>query len=190
LSQGVKENLVAKVVQWPGLHFGRNVINGQPITGIWVDRTLAWRMRREGKIPTKADFVRKTSFELAPLPCWAHLSAEERRQKTLAMIREIEAEAREIRERTGKQPLGAERIRKQSPFATPINPVKPSIAPLFHADGATLILYRDAYRNFTAAFREAAELQKQGLPATFPVGSFPPGLPFVRGKPPPVRPAA
>jgi hypothetical protein len=190
LSQGVKENLVAKVVQWPGIHFGRNVINGQPITGIWIDRTKAWELRGQGKNPTKEEIIKKTSFELAPLPCWSHLSTEERRQKTLAMIKEIEAEARAIREQTGRQPLGAEKIRKQNPFSTPINPVKPSNAPLFHAEGATLILYRTAYRNFVAAFRQAAELQKQGLPAKFPVGSFPPGLPFVRGKPPPIGPAA
>ena len=61
---------------------------------------------------------------------------------------------------------------------------------MFHAEGATFILYRNAYRNFVAAFRQAAELQKQGKPAKFPVGAFPPGLPHVRGKPPPVVAAA
>jgi REP element-mobilizing transposase RayT len=190
LSQGVKENLVARVVQWPGIHFGRNLINSQPITGVWVDRTKAWELRRQGKEPTKAEILRKTSLELAPLPCWKELSVEERRQKTLAMILEIEAEARAIRKQTGKRPLGVERIRKQKPFSTPMNPVKPSRAPQFHAEGATFILYRHAYRNFGAAFRQAAELQKQGKPAKFPVGAFPPGLPYVRGKPPPVMSAA
>ena len=186
LSQGVKENLVARVVQWPGIHFGRNIINSMPISGMWVDRTRAWELRRQGKEPTKGEIVRRTSLELAPLPCWKDLSAEERRQKSLAMIHEIEAEAAAKREHSGKQPLGAERIRKQSPFSTPVNPVKPSPAPMFHAEGATFILYRNAYRNFVAAFRQAAELQKQGKPAKFPVGAFPPGLPYVRGKPPPV----
>ena len=34
---------------------------------------------------------------------------------------------------------------------------------------------------FLAAFREAAEKLKAGdLKASFPLGSFPPGLPFVR----------
>jgi hypothetical protein len=40
------------------------------------------------------------------------------------------------------------------------------------------------YSSFAAEFREAAEKLKTGnLPAKFPVGSFPPGLPFVRAHP-------
>src|SRR5690606_7644627 len=156
---------------WPGIHFGRNIINSMPITGVWVDRAKAWELRRQGKEPSKAEILRKTGLELAPLPCWKDLPEEERRQKTLAMILEIEAEARTKREENGKQPLGAEKIRKQNPFSTPINPVKPSRAPHFHAEGATFILYRHAYRNCVAAFRQAAELQKQGKPAKFPVST-------------------
>jgi hypothetical protein len=37
------------------------------------------------------------------------------------------------------------------------------------------------YSAFVAAFRSAAEKLKQGLPASFPAGSFPPALPFVTG---------
>lgn len=41
------------------------------------------------------------------------------------------------------------------------------------------------YREFVAQFRQAAEMLKNGnKDAPFPVG-FPPGLPHVRGKPPP-----
>ena len=44
---------------------------------------------------------------------------------------------------------------------------------------------REAYGLFLAAFRDAAELLKAGdRLAKFPVGSFPPGLPFVRALPP------
>jgi hypothetical protein len=40
------------------------------------------------------------------------------------------------------------------------------------------------YGLFLAAFRDAAELLKAGdRSAKFPVGSFPPGLPFVRALP-------
>jgi hypothetical protein len=45
---------------------------------------------------------------------------------------------------------------------------------------------RGQYREFVAQFRQAAEMLKNGdLNAPFPVGTFPPGLPYVRGKPPP-----
>lgn len=44
---------------------------------------------------------------------------------------------------------------------------------------------REAYSIFLAVFRDAAELLKQGnRSARFPIGSFPPGLPFVRALPP------
>ena len=44
---------------------------------------------------------------------------------------------------------------------------------------------REAYGLFLAAFRDAAELLKSGdRSARFPIGSFPPGLPFVRVLPP------
>jgi hypothetical protein len=40
----------------------------------------------------------------------------------------------------------------------------------------------EAYAGFVAAFREAAEKLRGGdRMARFPEGSFPPGLPFVRG---------
>lgn len=59
---------------------------------------------------------------------------------------------------------------------------KKSPAPRFHAaTKAMLKLLWETYALFVAAFREAAELLRSGdRTARFPVGSFPPGLPFVR----------
>ena len=55
--------------------------------------------------------------------------------------------------------------------------------PLIHAATRRVRkAFRDAYRAFVAAYREAAERLKAGkLPVAFPVGSFPPALPFVGG---------
>src|SRR5258708_13893102 len=39
LSQSVKENLVEKVRQWPGVHSAAALIDGTPLTGHWFDRT-------------------------------------------------------------------------------------------------------------------------------------------------------
>jgi hypothetical protein len=45
---------------------------------------------------------------------------------------------------------------------------------------------REMYGLFLAAFRDAAEQLKAGdRSARFPLGSFPPALPFVRALPPP-----
>src|SRR6266849_4970697 len=49
LSHSVKENLVEKVRQWPGVHSAGALIDGTPLTGHWFDRTqeFAARLRRE-----------------------------------------------------------------------------------------------------------------------------------------------
>ena len=58
-----------------------------------------------------------------------------------------------------------------------------SPAPLVHAaTKAARKAFYEMYAWFVAAFRSAAEELKQGdREARFPVGSFPPGLPFVAG---------
>ncbi|HTG35666.1 MAG TPA: transposase [Thermoanaerobaculia bacterium] len=39
LSHGVKEQLVANLLEWPGLHCARPILNGALLTGTWFDRT-------------------------------------------------------------------------------------------------------------------------------------------------------
>src|SRR3954470_12395163 len=39
LGHGVKENLVAHLREWPGLHCIRQLADGEPLTGTWYDRT-------------------------------------------------------------------------------------------------------------------------------------------------------
>ena len=74
---------------------------------------------------------------------------------------------------------------RQHPHTQP-NKTKKSPAPRFHAASKAIRDgLREAYGLFLAAFRDAAELLKAGdRSARFPVGSFPPGLPFVRALPP------
>ena len=71
-------------------------------------------------------------------------------------------------------------ILRQNPQTRP-NWTKKSPAPAFHA--ATKAVRKslwEMYAAFPAAFREAAETWRAGdRTAKFPVGSFPPGLPFV-----------
>ena len=66
------------------------------------------------------------------------------------------------------------------------NQTKRSPAPLIHAVAKEIReTFWLAYSMFVAAFREAAEKLKAGELSSvrFPVGSFPPGLPFVRAHP-------
>jgi hypothetical protein len=82
--------------------------------------------------------------------------------------------------RSGREPLGVAGVLRQNPEARPLQSKK-SPAPLYHA--ATRAVRRafwEAYATFVAAFREAADALKLGdRLVRFPLGSFPPGLPFV-----------
>jgi hypothetical protein len=72
----------------------------------------------------------------------------------------------------------------EDPFGQPLK-TKRSFATRAHAFSREIrkAMYK-AYAGFVAAFREAAEKLRGGdRMARFPEGSFPPGLPFVRGCP-------
>jgi hypothetical protein len=119
---------------------------------------------------------------LDPLPCWRHLSPEQYRSRMKGLVDKVIAEAEVRRKETGIQPLGPAAILAQHPFGQPMK-TKRSFAPRVHAFSREIrkAMVR-AYAEFVAAFREAAEKLRAGDHlAKFPVGSFPPGLPFVRG---------
>jgi len=121
---------------------------------------------------------------LSQLPCWADLTPEQYRERIAELVEEIEAEARANREPRGVAPLGAEAILRQDPHTRP-NQTKKSPAPPFHAASkAARETFWEAYSTFVAAFREAADRLKAGdRTARFPLGSFPPSLPFLSAYP-------
>jgi len=119
---------------------------------------------------------------LDPLPCWRHLSPEQYQARIAGLVEHITLQAGVQRKKTGIQPLGPDAILAQHPFGQP-QKTKRSFAPRCHAFRKEIrkAMY-EAYAGFVAAFREAAEKLRGGdRMARFPEGSFPPGLPFVRG---------
>jgi hypothetical protein len=185
LSHGVKENLVERVLDWPGVHAARAILEDKPLTGYWFDRTQEYAARNRGEDYGRLTYATEEIFFLTRLPCWEHLSQEEYRQRVAELVEEIELDARVRRLERGLPVLGVGAVLRQRPHTQP-NKTKKSPAPRFHA--ATKAIrdgLREAYGLFLAAFRDAAELLKAGdRMARFPMGSFPPGLPFVRALPP------
>jgi hypothetical protein len=118
----------------------------------------------------------------SPLPCWQHLSPEAYRQRVANLAAEIEEDAAAARKRTGTQPLGAAAILAQDPTSRPKR-LKRSPAPLFHVASKVVRHYLyEGFAWFVAAYRTAAEKLQRGDPdPRFPLGSFPPALPFVGG---------
>jgi hypothetical protein len=182
LSHGVKENLVAGLREWPGIHCVRQIVDGEPLTGTWYDRTQAYLARRKGEDAEPAKHATMETVSFSPLPCWEHLSSEAYRKRVGALADEIEEEAAAARRRTGAEPFGAAKILAQNPETRP-EWVKKSPAPLLHAASKAMRqVFYEGFALFVAAYRVATEkLQREDPNPGFPLGCFPPALPFVGG---------
>src|SRR5436305_5016515 len=180
LVHGAKEDLVDRPRDWPGVHCVRALLEGEALEGLWFDRTQEYAARRRGETFEPLQYATREVLELDPLPCWEHLTAEQRRLRAVALVEDIESETAARRKRTGAKPLGVAAILAQNPLQRPKR-TKKSPAPAFHAASKAVRLeLRDAYAWFVAAYRAAAEKLRAGVrDVVFPRGSFPPALPFV-----------
>jgi putative transposase len=182
LAHGVKEDLVERPRDWPGVHCVRALLEGEALEGLWFDRTQEYLARRRGKTFDALEYATREVRELDPLPCWKHLTEEQRRARITALVEDIEAEVAARRKRTGAKLLGVAAVLAQNPLRRP-KKTKKSPAPAFHA--ASKAVRRelwDAYALFVAAYRAAAEKLRAGVrDVVFPHGSFPPALPYVEG---------
>ncbi len=182
LEHGAKENLVARPCDWPGLHVVHELMNGceRVEGGIWHNRSDENEARRLGRKVKREDYLeRGLAFELTPLPCWAHLKRASRVRRVRKMVASIEKETRRRHKCAGTRPLGVKRVLRRDPLDHPDDP-KRSYAPAFHAltrEGKAALWAE--LRAFVGSYREAVESMKAGLPARFPAGCFPPGLPYV-----------
>ena len=182
LAHGVKEGLVERVDQWPGIHSGRARLGGEPLVGHWFSRSQEYAARRRGKDFEPFEYATPETVVLSPLPCWEHLPPETYRERIRGLVEEAEEEAAADREKTEIPVLGPDAILTQDPQHRPEKIAK-SPAPFVHAatKAARLALYQ-SYSWFVAAFREAAEKLRRGdRDVSFPPGCFPPSLPFVPG---------
>jgi putative transposase len=180
LAHGAKEDLVERPRDWPGVHCVRALLEGEALEGLWFDRTQEYAARRRGEKFELLQYATREVLELDPLPCWEHLTAEQRRARVAALVEDIESETAARRKRTGTKPRGVAAVLAQNPFRRP-KKTKKSPAPAFHA--ASKAVRRelwDAYALFVAAYRTAAEKLRAGIrDVVFPRGSFPPPMPFV-----------
>ena len=182
LAHGVKEGLVEKVAQWPGVHCVHALMMEETLEGYWFDRSQEYAARIRGEDFDRMRYATPEVLTLSPLPCWKHLPVETRKRLVADLVSEIEAEAATRRQQTGSQVLGVSAVRGQHPLDRPKRSKK-SPAPLFHAASKAVRqeLYA-AYGWFVAAYRDASEKLRGGTrTVAFPLGSFPPALPFEAG---------
>ena len=180
LSHGCKEGLVAKPQDWPGVNAVQALLDGTPLKGLWFDRSRESDARTRGKAFHRLEFATVETLELAPLPCYQHLSTIAYRSWIAEVVVDIEKETAARHKLEETSPLGAALALAVSPHDRPAHPKK-SWAPLFHVAAKTVRReLMEAYRWFVAAYWEAAEkLRKGDLSAAFPPGSFIPSLAMI-----------
>jgi hypothetical protein len=180
LANGVKENLVERVCQWPGVCSAEALMHGTPLEGHWFDRTRQYAARNQSEELSREEYVFAESVVLSPIPCWAHLPSDQYRERTKNLVEEVDAEAALTRQKSGARVLGVKAILALDPQTRPTS-IARSPAPLVHAaTKAARQMFYEIYAEFVSAFRAAAEALRQGgRDVPFPAGSFPPALPFV-----------
>lgn len=187
LSQGVKEGLVARPEEWPGVHVAKQFVGDSPLTGTWFDGTafaVAKAHERQKLVPNlsrvrRERFERTYTVRIDKLPSWETDTDDEYRARAVELCDEIVQEAHVAR--AGKPVLGVRGI-----LATPIdkqfNLHLPSWAEgrrhktCWEAtDGGETADYVEAYWSYQRAYRLAADAYRAGkLDVVFPPGSFRP----------------
>jgi REP element-mobilizing transposase RayT len=176
LRNGIKEGLVERPHQWPGVHCARALCHGTELHGTWFDRTAQYEARRRGESRSPADFGTAERVVFSPLPCWAGLEGDVYRQRIVELVRRAIEEGRD--QRAGRPVLGRKAVLSQHPHEEPLTHDR-SPAPAVHAaTKAIRIMLRVAYWQFVAAYRQAAlGLRRGDRLVRFPPGAFPPPMP-------------
>ena len=181
LSQGVKEDLVERPEEWPGVHCARALSEGTELLGKWCDRTKLYRQRViEKKDVTEEDCTEEVALRFSPLPCWQHYPPEKYQEEVRMLVQKMVDQASQRRSYSEEIVLGAQGVMEEDPHHLPTQR-KRSTAPLFHASSsATYKLLYKAFSAVYAAYRLAAEKLRAGFTdVEYPEGTFPCSLPFV-----------
>jgi REP element-mobilizing transposase RayT len=188
LSHGVKESLVRRPQDWPGVHCAKALLRGSfEMVGQWVDRTGLYEARRRagvqkgrqrGRRPREADFTSTQIVNLSKLPCWEHLSDDEYRQEVHNLVAGILADYADLRATVPRERL--RRLVRQDPEHRPAR-TKKSPKPVCHAASSEeRSRYRKQRREWVQQYRYAAARLREGCLAAlglFPPEAFLPQLP-------------
>lgn len=160
LSHGVKEGLVKRCAEWPGLSCLNQLLGDPARLFHWFDWTARWKAATRKPTSALLDqrWARPVQLELSPLPCWAHLSTRQRRERVSELIRYIEQEGSP----SSSGVLGQKKVMNQRPHRRPRS-IKRTPRPLCHASTREgWESFREVYRAFAARFGEASRRWRSG----------------------------
>jgi REP element-mobilizing transposase RayT len=169
LSHGVKEGLVSKCQEWPGLSCAHALLEGgRASVHSWRNWTLRWRMEVDENLKVgrfSAECPSETELlELTPLPCWAKLAAQERSRLVAQLVAEIDAAA------PNRTTVDARYIAEQDPRGSP---VQTNHSPRPKAHASTKRLWIEAVRRYRSFFSEFRRASREWMSGVFDV-EFPP----------------
>lgn len=175
LAHGVKENLVARVDDWPGASSLPWLRDGIELWGVWTDYTKKGdAARRKSYVEVPGAFDSRLRVELTVLPCWAEMPPVQWRALVCDIIEDIERKADEERETTGQEPLGAQAVLAADPHMR-LPPRRRRRAPTAHAPLPELRLLCARRRVLHMVHREASVRFLAGeRDVPFPEGMFRP----------------
>ena len=184
MTNAVKDDLVEKVSDWLGFSTHHQLAKGKPVPYKYTKLHAWWKKGGPNGRKDKRDFAATAEVHTTPLPHWQTLTDVERRHRYLKLMKGAEQQHRERRAREGKKVLGMAAILRERHTDKPTSsPKKSGPKPLCHAASKeSFLAFKEMWRNFLTAYREASALYRQGkLDVEFPVGSFRPPLIAVCG---------
>ena len=160
LAHGVKERLVRRCCDWPGLTSHPELLGNTP-------RAFAWPAAKGSNSAEQT-----LPLTLAVLPPFESMNENQRTEHIRVMEKAIEEENDSTH---GPGVLGCKRILRQHPHAKPQTLARRR-RPLCHSSTREgYLAYREKYREFAAAYRAASQLRSISVePEDFPVYSYRP----------------
>ena len=188
LSQGVKEDLVERPEQWPGIHCAKQLMSGRASKGTWFDATTygkdlhAARQKNPNATLNRRDYQLRYSIQLSPIPEWSRTPTTQIRANIRKLIDELVAENRKRRTAEQKKVLGVKKILELGPEIAKLPPNPPwykkrrrmivAWANRFAQEVRDYVL---GYWAFQFEFRDASKAFRNGkLDVEFPSGAWRP----------------
>jgi REP element-mobilizing transposase RayT len=175
LSHGVKEHLVRRCAEWPGLTSLSQML-GPPCRAFrWFNWTRRWTARNSvaGASRWSERWAESEELRITPLPSWAGQSPARGRRLLERAVAAIEREAAALKHRV----LGRSRVLAQDPHHRPARLAR-APRPYCHGSDPSLRLdYLERYRGFASAVMRASQKWRRGMfNVSFPEIAFRPFL--------------
>jgi REP element-mobilizing transposase RayT len=175
LAHGVKEHLVRKCADWPGLTSLSLMLEAPRRVFRWFNWTRRWTARSDPESLRRLSdrWAEREELQLTPLPGWGDIPISRQRRLLRRAVTAIEREAAALKHRV----FGRSRVLAQDPQYRPARPARAS-RPACHSSERTLRdEFLEGYRAFATAFFRASEKWRRGrLDASFPQTAFRPFL--------------